>query len=85
MKNIMFSLADAIDKLVIENIKIFNTREKLLTEDLSDTEYVELYDKMMRMNDNRGMICDMVDKKAKEIYYRKDPNDYIKKIKTYED
>lgn len=81
----MFSLADAIDKLVIENIKIFNTREKLLTEDLSDTEYVELYDKMMRMNENRGMICDMVDKKAKEIYYRKDPNDYIKKIKTYED
>jgi hypothetical protein len=79
----MFSLADAIDKLVIENIKIFTIRERLLTGNLSDEEYVRLFDKMTRLNENRGKLCNLVDKKAKDIYNKVDTNEFIEKIKTY--
>ena len=34
----MYSIGDLVDKLVIENIKIFNIRQKLREKDLSDAE-----------------------------------------------
>ena len=43
----MLSIGDLIDKLVIENIKIFTLREKLHSPDISDEEYIQLNDKMI--------------------------------------
>ena len=52
----MYSIGDMIDKLVIENIKIFSLRDKLNSGGLSDKEHVELNNKMMILNENRGII-----------------------------
>ena len=49
----MYSIGDMVDKLVIENIKIFSIRENLHNENLSDEEYVKLNNKMMVLNENR--------------------------------
>ena len=42
----MLSIADLIDKLVIENIKIFHLRENLHHNDTDDEAYVEAENKM---------------------------------------
>ena len=48
----MYSIADLIDKLVIENIKIFSIRDKLHEQELTDKEYVFFNEKMMALNEN---------------------------------
>ena len=48
----MLSIGDLVDKLVIENKKIFETREKMHSDDLDDKEYVDLNNKMNIMNQN---------------------------------
>ena len=52
----MLSIGDLIDKLVIENIKIFTLREKLHDKNISEEEYIQLNDKMIILNENRGII-----------------------------
>ena len=47
----MLSIGDLVDKLVIENIKIFSLREKI-HEDISDEEKVQLNNKMITLNEN---------------------------------
>lgn len=79
----MLSIGDIIDKLVIENIKLFTLREKLHTEKLSDDEYANLYDKIMILNENRGIICNHLDEKINSVTSGKEKNVILKKIKTY--
>lgn len=79
----MLSIGDLIDKLIIENVKIFTLREKLHTEGLSDEEYVKLNDKMMILNENRGVICNYLDEKVSNVVSGKEKNVILKKIKTY--
>ena len=80
----MLSIGDLIDKLVIENMKIFTLREKLQSEKLSDEEYTELNDKMMILNENRGIISNYLDEKVKNVLEGKEKNVILKKIKTYD-
>lgn len=79
----MLSIGDLIDKLVIENIKIFTLREKLHSEDISDDEHVALTNKMMVLNENRGTIADYLDNKVSNVVDGKEKNLILKKIKTY--
>jgi hypothetical protein len=79
----MLSIGDLIDKLVIENIKIFTLREKLHSESLSDEEYVQLNDKMMILNENRGIICNHLDEKVNNVVEGREKNVILKKIRTY--
>ena len=79
----MYSIGDIIDKLVIENIKIFSIREKLHSETLSNEEYVLLNNKMMILNENRGTIASLLDEKVENVISRKEPNRILKTIKTY--
>ena len=79
----MYSIGDIIDKLVIENIKIFSIREKLHSENLSDEEYVQLNNKMMILNENRGTISSLLDEKVENVVSHKEPNRILKTIKTY--
>jgi len=85
----MFSIGDLVDKLVIENMKIFDTRDKLLgSEDLQgkeSKEYVELYSKMMLLVENRAIICDSLDDKIDKVSRGKERNEFLKKIRTYND
>ena len=79
----MLSIGDLIDKLIIENVKIFTLREKLHSEELSDEEYTKINDKMMILNENRGIICNHLDEKVSNVVDGKEQNVILKKIKTY--
>jgi len=79
----MYSIGDIIDKLVIENIKIFNIREKLHSTTIEDTEYVELNQKMMLLNDNKTEISKILDDKVDKVVSKEEKNRIIKTIKTY--
>ena len=79
----MLSIGDLIDKLVIENIKIFTLREKLHSDDISDDEHVSLTNKMTVLNENRGTISDYLDNKVSNVVNGTEKNLVLKKIKTY--
>lgn len=79
----MNSIGDLIDKLVIENIKIFTLREKLHSDDLTDEEYVTLTNNMMTLNENRSTISNFLDEKIDKVVLGKEKNLVLKKIKTY--
>ena len=79
----MYSIGDLIDKLVIENIKLFSIREKLHKENLSDEEYVDLNDKMMTLNINRGIISKLLNEKVDRVVRGEEKNSILKSIKTY--
>jgi septum formation inhibitor-activating ATPase MinD len=79
----MLSIGDLIDKLVIENIKIFSLRDKI-HESSNDEEVVKLTERMMVCNENRGIIADYLDNKINNVVDGKEKNVILKKIKTYD-
>ena len=79
----MLSIGDLIDKLIIENVKLFTLRERLHKEQLKDEEYAKVYDKILILNENRGIICNQLDEKVNNVVLGKEKNVVLKKIKTY--
>jgi hypothetical protein len=79
----MNSIGDLIDKLVIENIKIFTIREKLHSKDTTEEDYVTLTNNMMILNENRGVISNYLDEKVERVVNGQEKNLVLKKIKTY--
>lgn len=71
-----------IDKLVIENIKIFTLRDKI-HDSTDEEEIVKLTEKMMVCNENRGIIANYLDDKVNNVVDGKEANVVLKKIKTY--
>lgn len=78
----MLSIGDLVDKLVIENIKIFSLREKIHNSE-SDEEIVKLTETMMILNENRGIISNYLDEKVNNVINGTEKNVILKKIKTY--
>lgn len=78
----MLSIGDMIDKLVIENIKIFTLRDKI-HESADEEEIVKLTEKMMVCNENRGIIANYLDDKVNSVVDGIEANVVLKKIKTY--
>ena len=87
----MFSIGDLVDKLVIENMKIFSLRDRLKSMECESPEkkntrvYVETYQKMMQLIDNRATICNSLDEKVDKVCAREERNYFLKKIRTYND
>lgn len=79
----LLSIGDLVDKLIIENMKLFSIREKLHSSNLSDKEYVELNEKMMILNENRGIISKALDEKIEKVVNKEEKNVLLKSIKTY--
>ena len=79
----MYSVGDLIDKLVIENIKIFSIRDRLHEEELNDKEYVDLNTKMMVLNENRNIVSALLDEKVERVISGEEKNCIFKNIKTY--
>ncbi len=79
----MYSIGELVDKLAIENLKIFSLREQLHVEDLSDKEYVELNNKMNILNQNRSILAQLLDEKVEKVVSGKEKNSILKIIKTY--
>jgi hypothetical protein len=79
----MYSIGDIIDKLVIENIKIFNIRERLHSENLDDATYANLSGKMMVLNDNKTTLSNLLDTKVEKVVNREEKNRILETIKTF--
>lgn len=79
----MNSIGDLIDKLVIENIKIFSIREKLHG-DIAPEQKIKLNEAMMALCSNRDIISTALDEKVSRVVSKEEKNVILKKIKTYE-
>ena len=80
----MYSIGDLVDKLTVENLKIFRIREDLHNEELSDEKYVKLNNKMNILNQNRSILSNLLDEKVERVVAGKEPNSFLKNIKTYD-
>jgi len=80
----MNSIGDLIDKLIIENIKIFNLRENMHSKKLSDEGYVTMSNQMNLLNKNRSTISNFLDDKIDRVVDGKEKNTFLNIIKTYE-
>lgn len=78
----MYSIGELVDKLIIENIKIYKLRESLHTTDLDDKVYVATNAKMVTINSNRSTIVKFLDEKIKNVA-NGEPNSYFQDVKTY--
>lgn len=79
----LLSIGDLVDKLVIENMKIFSLRDKLHFGNLTNDEAVEINEKMMILNENRGIIAKCLDEKIDKVLNKTEKNVLLKSIKTY--
>lgn len=79
----MLSISELIDKLVIENIKIFYLRENLHDPDISNEDYVLTENKMNLLNENRGIIMDFLNTKIHGVVVKNEQNSYLRNVKTY--
>lgn len=78
----LHSIGELVDRLVIENIKIFNVRQQLHAADLSDDNYNALYNKMMVLNNNRNLIGATLDDKIGNVVKGKEKNVVLKTVRT---
>lgn len=82
----MYSIGDLIDKLVIENIKIFNIRQEMNTNnEITNEKFVALENNMNILNNNRSTIIKFLDSKISNVISGKEENKYIRDVKTYYD
>ena len=79
----MYSIGELVDKLSVENLKIFRVREQLHSDNLSDEEYVVLNNKMNILNQNRSVLSNLLDEKVEKVIAKKEKNSILKMIKTY--
>ena len=79
----MYSIGELVDKLSVENLKIFRVREQLHSDNLSDEEYVSLNNKMNILNQNRSVLSNLLDEKVEKVISGKEKNSILKMIKTY--
>ena len=79
----MLSVAELIDKLVIENMKIFNLREQIHSKNITDEDYVDAENKMNILNENRGIIIDFLNDKIDKVMSGEEKNQALRSIKTY--
>lgn len=78
----MYSIGELIDKLIIENIKIFKLRETLHKKETTDEEFVANENKMNMINENRGTIVNFLNKKIDAVIDG-EQNSYFRDVKTY--
>lgn len=79
----MYSIGELCDKLCIENLKIYNIREQLHQEGLSDEDYVLLNNKMNLLNTNRSILSNLLDEKVEAVVAGKEKNCVLTNVKTY--
>ena len=57
---------------------------KLLSDYLNDNKNINLNNKMIVLNENRGTISDLLDEKVERVVSKKEKNVILKKLKTYD-
>jgi hypothetical protein len=79
----MQSIGELIDRLVIENMKIFNLREVVSNREENESIAIEAENKMNILNENRGVVIEFLDKKIENVISKKEKNVVFKQVKTY--
>ena len=80
----MLSIGEIIDKLIIENIKLFSLREKLMTIELNTDEYNSIQNKIDILNKNRNVIVEHLNEKIQKVIDKKEKNVLVQNVRTYE-
>ena len=80
----MYSIGDIVDKLIIENIKIYELRNKIHSKGISDEDYVEFSNKMNTLNKNRSVIMTFLDQKISGVVNLGESNSVLNIVKTYD-
>ena len=78
----ILSIGELIDKLIIENIKIFNLRDKLNAAQ-TNAEAGILNEKMMTLVANRSALVVCLDQKIDNVISKNELNRTLKTIKTF--
>ena len=78
--NTLLSVGEIIDKLIIENIKIFNLREQL-NKSTDESEIIQLNEKMLTLNENRSILIVALDNKLNHVIAG-GKNGILKRIRT---
>jgi hypothetical protein len=78
----MLSIGELVDKLVVETMKGHYLRDKLHGLKEEDPEYLDLYQKLMISNDNRGIVSNLLDEKVDKVVMG-GQNVIVKRFKTY--
>jgi len=79
----MLSIGELVDKLIIENIKIYNIRENLHNNKHDDEEYVNLNNNMNILNKNRNILITLLDDKIDNVINKKEKNIILQNFKLY--
>lgn len=78
----ILSIGELIDKLIIENIKIFSLREKLNIAE-SNADAGVLNEKMMTLVANRSALIACLDQKIESVISKNESNRILRTIKTF--
>jgi len=78
----LLSIGELLDKLIIENIKIFNLRDQLHKAE-NNEDVGLLNEKMMSLVSNRSAIIAFLDQKIENVANKNDINRHLKTIKTF--
>jgi len=78
----MYSIGELIDKLVIENIKVFRLRETLHNNPINDEDFVANENKMNIINENRGTVIRFLNEKIENVI-NGEQNSFLRDVKTY--
>jgi len=79
----MYSVGELIDRLIIEDIKVFNLRETVHNKKISKKEKVLIFNKLNIFNNNKAILVGFLDTKINNILDGKEKNQLLKIIKTY--
>lgn len=82
----MLSIGELIDKLIIENIKVYNLRATLHDgnfEDKSDKEFVDTNNLMNILNRNRNILARLLDEKIDGVISGEEKNVLLQTLKVY--
>lgn len=78
----ILSIGELIDKLIIENIKIFSLRDKLHSAETNADAGI-LNEKMMTLVANRSALIACLDQKIENVISKNESNRILRTIKTF--
>lgn len=79
----MYSIGEIVDRLIIENIKLFNIRERLnKLEPSQEEEAVKLNEQMTTLNRNRNKLIELLDDKIDRVCSGEEKNVILEKVRT---
>lgn len=77
----MYSIGELIDKLVVENLKLYFIREQL-NKSIDHEEIAIFNEKMSALNSNRNKLIELIDEKIDKVVSGSEKNVILTKVRT---